>query len=73
MKLTEFQKKFLKHELKWGIKKIEDKIKERKKQLKEKEINWSELTFNYIIDKKKEEIQDLKNLANYFNLDINNY
>ena len=73
MKLTEFQKKFLRHKLKWGIKEIEGTIKERKRQLKEKEINWSDSTFNYIIDKKKEEIQDLKNLANYFNLDINNY
>ena len=73
MKLNDYQKKFLTHELKWGIKEIEGTIKERKRQYKEKEIDWGESTFTYIIDKKKEEIQDLKNLANYFNLDINNY
>lgn len=73
MKLNDFQKKFLTHELKWGIKEIEDTIKRRKKQLKEKEIDWSESTFSYIIDKKKEEIKDLKKLVNYFDLDINKY
>ena len=73
MKLTEFQKKFLTHELKWGVIEIEGTIKERKRQYKEKEIDWGESTFTYIIDKKKEEIQDLKNLAKYFNLDINKY
>ena len=73
MKLTEFQKKFLTHELKWGVIEIEGTIKERKRQYKKKEIEWGESTFTYIIDKKKEEIQDLKNLAKYFNLDINKY
>ena len=73
MKLTEFQKKFLTHELKWGVIEIEGTIKERKRQYKQKEIDWGESTFTYIIDKKKEEIQDLKNLANHFNLDINKY
>ena len=73
MKLSDYQKKFLTTEIKYGIEEIKDKIKLRKKQLKEKEIDWSESTFTYIIDKKKEEIQDLKNLANYFNLDINKY
>ena len=73
MKLSNYLKKFLTLQLKWGVRKVEGEIEERKRQLKEKEINWSDSTFNYIIDKKKEEIQDLKNLANYFNLDINNY
>jgi hypothetical protein len=73
MKLSSYQKKFLTHELKWAIIEIEGKIKERKRQLKEKEIDWSESTFNYIIDRKKEEIQELKKLANYFNLDVNKY
>ena len=73
MKLSDFQKKFLSTEIKYGIEEIKDKIKLRKKQLKEKEINWSESTFTYIINKKKEDIKDLKELANYFNLDINKY
>ena len=73
MKLSSYQKKFLTHELKWGIKEIEGTIKERKRQLKEKEIDWSESTFNYIIERKKEEIQELKKLAHYFNLDVNKY
>jgi hypothetical protein len=73
MKLSSYQKEFLTYELKWAIIEIEGKIKERKRQLKEKEIDWSESTFNYIIDRKKEEIQELKKLANYFNLDINKY
>jgi len=70
MKLNSYQKEFLTHELKWGIKEIEGTIKERKRQLKEKEIDWSESTFNYIIDKKKQEIEDLKKLAKYFNLEL---
>ena len=73
MKLSDFQQKFLSTEIKYGIEEIEDKIKLRKKQLKEKEINWSESTFNYIIDKKKEEIKELKKLVSYFDLDINKY
>jgi len=73
MKLSDYQKKFLTTEIKYGIEEIKDKIKLRKKQLKEKEINWSESTFTYIINKKKEDIKDLKELANYFNLDINKY
>ena len=73
MKLSDYQKKFLTHELTWGIKEIEETIKERKRQLKAKEIDWSESTFTYIINKKKEDIKDLKELANYFNLDINKY
>ena len=73
MKLSDYQKKFLTHELKWGIREIEETIKERKRQLKAKEIDWSESTFTYIINKKKEDIKDLKELANYFNLDINKY
>tara|TARA_R100000231_G_scaffold88911_1_gene67312 strand:+ start:291 stop:506 length:216 start_codon:yes stop_codon:yes gene_type:complete len=71
MELNSYQKEFLTHELKWGIKEIEGRIKERKRQLKEKEIDWSESTFNYIIDKKKQEIEDLKKLAKYFNLELN--
>ena len=71
MELNNYQKEFLTHELKWGIKEIEERIKERKRQLKEKEIDWSESTFNYIIDKKKQEIVDLKKLAKYFNLEVN--
>ena len=71
MELNSYQKEFLTHELKWGIKEIEGRIKERKRQLKEKEIDWSESTFNYIIDKKKQEIEDLKKLAKYFNLEVN--
>ena len=73
MKLSDYQKKFLTTEIRYGIEEIKDKIKLRKKQLKEKEINWSESTFTYIINKKKEDIKDLKELANYFNLDINKY
>jgi len=73
MKLSDYQKKFLTTEIKYGIEEIKDKIKLRKKQLKEKEIDWSESTFTYIINKKKEDIKDLKELANYFNLDINKY
>ena len=73
MKLSDYQKKFLTTEIKYGIEEIKDKIKLRKKQLKEKEINWSESTFTYIINKKKEDIKDLKELANYFDLDINKY
>ena len=71
MELNNYQKEFLTHELKWGIKEIEERIKERKRQLKEKEIDWSESTFNYIIDKKKQEIEYLKELAKYFNLELN--
>ena len=71
MELNSYQKEFLTHELKWGIKEIEGRIKERKRQLKEKEIDWSESTFNYIIDKKKQEIEYLKELAKYFNLELN--
>ena len=71
MELNSYQKEFLTHELKWGIKEIQGTIKERKRQLKEKEIDWSESTFNYIIDKKKQEIEDLKKLAKYFNLELN--
>ena len=71
MELNSYQKEFLTHELKWGIKEIEGTIKERRRQLKQKEIDWSESTFNYIIDKKKQEIEDLKKLAKYFNLDLN--
>ena len=71
MELNSYQKEFLTHELKWGIKEIEGRIKERKRQLKKKEIDWSESTFNYIIDKKKQEIEDLKKLAKYFNLELN--
>ena len=73
MKLSDYQKKFLTTEIRYGIEEIKDKIKLRKKQLKEKEIDWSESTFTYIINKKKEDIKDLKELANYFNLDINKY
>ena len=73
MKLSDYQKKFLTTEIKYGIEEIKDKIKLRKKQLKEKEIDWSESTFTYIINKKKEDIKDLRELANYFNLDINKY
>jgi len=73
MKLSSYQKEFLSTEIKYGIREIEGTIKERKRQKKAKEIDWCESTFTYIIDRKKEEIQDLKNLANYFNLDINNY
>ena len=71
MELNSYQKEFLTHELKWGIKEIEGRIKERKRQLKKKEIDWSESTFNYIIDKKKQEIEYLKELAKYFNLELN--
>ena len=71
MELNHYEKEFLRHEIKWGIKEIEGRIKERKRQLKEKEIDWSESTFNYIIDKKKQEIEYLKELAKYFNLELN--
>ena len=71
MELNHYQKEFLRHEIKWGIKEIEGRINERKRQLKEKEIDWSESTFNYIIDKKKQEIEYLKELAKYFNLELN--
>ena len=71
MELNSYQKEFLTHELKWGIKEIEGRIKERKRQLKEKEIDWSESTFNYIIDQKKQEIEHLKKLAKYLNLELN--
>jgi len=71
MELNHYQKEFLRHEIKWGIKEIEGRLKERKRQLKEKEINWSESTLNYIIDQKKQEIEDLKKLAKYLNLDLN--
>jgi len=74
MKLSDYQKKFLAFKLRWGIKEIEGRLKERKRQWDEKElIHWSERTLLVAIKKGNKEIEELKELANYFDLDINKY
>ena len=74
MKLSDYQKKFIAFKLRWGIKEIEGRLKERKRQWDEKElIHWSERTLLVAIKKGNKEIEELKELANYFNLDLNKY
>jgi len=71
MKLTNYQKNFLELAIKQEIRQIKNFVFIFEKQFqKEKSISKNIYLRSNATNKKQ--IQDLKNLANYFNLDMNN-
>jgi len=72
MKLSDYQKKFLELALMQEIRQIENFVFINEKQFK-KEKSISKNIFLRSNARNKKQIQELKELQNYFNLDINKY
>ena len=72
MKLSDYQKKFLELALMQEIRQIENFVFINEKQFK-KEKSISKNIFLRSNARNKKQIQELKELQNYFDLDINKY
>jgi len=72
MKLTDYQKKFLELALIQEMRQIENFVLVIEKQFKE-EKSISKNIFLRSNARNKKQIQELKELQNYFDLDINKY
>jgi len=72
MKLSDYQKKFLELALMQEVRQIENFVFINEKQFK-KEKSISKNIFLRSKARNKKQIQELKELQNYFDLDINKY